>query len=61
MQAPQDLQAATAHQGQQFVHLNWSNFKPGFSGKPSKDAEAHLLYTNDWMNAHHFVEGVRIQ
>ena len=21
----------------------------------------HLLCTNDWMNAHHFVEGVRVQ
>ena len=22
---------------------------------------AHLLYTNNWMNAHHFVEGVKVQ
>ena len=36
------------------VHLNWSHFKPEFSGKPDKDEEAHLLHTNDWMNAHHF-------
>ena len=43
------------------MHLNWSNFKPEFSGKPDEDAEAHLLCTNDWMNAHHFVEGVRVQ
>ena len=28
---------------QQLVHLNWSNFKPEFSGKPSEDAEMHLL------------------
>ena len=27
--------------------LNWSHFKPDFSGKP-EDAEAHLLRTNDW-------------
>ena len=50
-----------AQQGQQIVHLNWSYFKPEFSGKPDDDAEAHLLYTNDWMTAHHFVEGVKVQ
>ena len=43
------------------MHLNRSNFKPEFSGKLNEDAEAHLLHTNDWMNAHHFVEGVRVQ
>ena len=54
--APQ-AQAPTVHQpGQQVVHLNWSNFKPEFSGKPDEDAEAHLLHTNNWMNAHHFIE-----
>ena len=45
----------------QMVHLNGSHFKPEFSGKPDEDAEAHLLYTNDWMRAHHFVEGARVQ
>ena len=50
-----------APQGQQLVHLNWSYFKPEFSGKPGEDAEAHLLHTNDWMNAHHFNEGVKVQ
>ena len=29
--------------GQMHIHLNWSNFKPEFSGKPEEDAEAHLL------------------
>ena len=43
---------------QQHLHLNWSNFKPEFSGKPDEDAEAHLLCSNDWMNAHHFVDGM---
>ena len=43
------------------IHLNCSNFKTEFSGKPNKDTEAHLLHTNDWMNAHHFVEGVKVQ
>ena len=46
---------------QQLVHLNWSNFKPEFSGKPDEDAEAHLLHSNDWMNTHHFVDGVKVQ
>ena len=27
--------------------LNWSHFKPEFTGKPDEDAEAHLLRTND--------------
>ena len=46
---------------QQLVHLNWSYFKPEFSEKPDEDAEAHLLCTNDWMIAHHFIEGVKVQ
>ena len=33
-----------AGQQQQLVHLNWSNFKLEFSGKPDEDAEAHLLH-----------------
>ena len=41
---PQDPQA---QKGQQLVHLNWSDFKPEFSGKPDEDAEAHLLCTNN--------------
>ena len=45
-----------AGQQQQVVHLNWSNFKPESSGKPDQDAEAHLLCSDDWMNAHYFVE-----
>ena len=57
----QEHHAPPAQQGQQIVHLNWSNFKPEFSGKPDEDAEAHLLCTNDWIKAHHFVEGVKVQ
>ena len=53
--------AQPTHQGQQEVHLNWSHFKPEFSGKTEEDAEAHLLQTNDWMNAHHFLEGIKVQ
>ena len=46
---------------QQHLHINWSNFKPEFSGKPDEDAEVHLLHSNDWMNAHHFVNDVNVQ
>ena len=45
---------------QQHLHINWSNFKPEFSEKP-EDTEAHLLCSNDWMNVHHFVDGVKVQ
>ena len=37
------------------------NFKTEYSGKPDEDAEAHLLGSNDWMNVHHFVEGIKFQ
>ena len=63
-QVPQALQAPQvprAPQGEKLVHLNWSYFKPEFSGKPDEDAEAHLLCTNDQMNAHHFIDGVKVQ
>ena len=58
---PQAPQAPQAPQEQPFVHLNWSNFKPEFSGKPDEDAEAHLLCTNDWMDTSHFIDGVNVQ
>ena len=35
---------------QQHLHMNWSNFKPGFSGKPAEDAEVHLLQSNNWLS-----------
>ena len=55
-------QVPTAQQpGQQLIHLNWSYLKPEFSGKLDEDAKAHLLCINDWMNAHHFSEGVKVQ
>ena len=50
-----------AQEGQQLIQLNWSHFKPEFSGKPDEDTEAHLLCTNDWISANHFVEGVKVQ
>ena len=58
---PPQQQQDQAGQQQQVVHLNWSNVKPEFSGKPDEDAEAHLLCSNDWIKAHHFVEGVKVQ
>ena len=47
--------------GKRHLHINWSNFKPEFSGKPEEDAEAHLLHSNDWMNAHHFDEDIKFK
>ena len=47
--------------GQRHLHINWSNFKPEFSGRPEEDAEGHLLCSNDWMNAHHFNEDTKVQ
>ena len=32
---------------QRRIHLNWSNFKPEFLGKPEEDAKAHLLHSNE--------------
>ena len=46
---------------QQHLHINWSNFKPEFLGKLDEDAEAHLLQSNDWMNAHSFIDVVKVQ
>ena len=46
---------------QRHIHLNWSNIKPEFLGKPEEDAEAHLLHSNDWMDAHHFNEDIKVQ
>ena len=48
-------------QDKKHLHINWSNFKPEFSGKPEEDAEEHLLCSNDWMNAHHFNNDVKVQ
>ena len=46
---PNQQQQNQDHTGQQqqVVHLNWSNFKPEFSGKPDEGTEAHLLLPND--------------
>ena len=59
-QALQPPQQPLQPQDQQVhLHMNWSHFKPEYSGKPEEDVEAHLLRTNDWMNTHNFPEDVK--
>ena len=41
--------------------LNWSYFKPEFSGKTEEDAMVHLLKTNDWMKRHNFPEDTNVR
>ena len=41
--------------------MNWSHFRPEFSGKPDEDLEAHSLRTNDCMETHNFPENVKVQ
>ena len=41
--------------------LNWSHFKPEFSGKPGEDADMHLLRTQDWMDTHDFTENQMVK
>ena len=62
LQAPNQSKPPTPqpHQGQHIIGINWSHFKPEFSGKPEEYAEAHLLRTNDWVNAHHFLECIKV-
>ena len=45
----------------QLQQLNWSYFKPEFSGKPEEDAEEHLLRTNDWMETHNFPDDEKVR
>ena len=53
----QNFPAAMAHPQQ----LNWSYFKPEYSGKPEEDAEEHLLRTNDWMETHNFPDDQKVR
>ena len=41
--------------------LNWSYFKPEFSGKAEEDAMGHLLKTNDWMETHNFPDDTKVR
>ena len=67
--APQDPLAPEAPHMPQALHqpipymppVNWSNFKPKFSGKPDEDAEAHLLRTDDWMDTHRFQDNNNVK
>ena len=59
--APNPRQRQDHEAGQRHLHINWSNFKPEFSGKPEEDVEAHLLCSNLWMNAHHSTNDVKVQ
>ena len=43
--APQPISPQPGQQAQ--MHMNWSHFKPEYSGKLEEDVEAHLLRTND--------------
>ena len=56
---PQPLQPQPDQQVN--MHMNWSHFKPEYSGKPEEDVEAHLLRMNDWMNTHDFPKDVKVQ
>ena len=56
-----DLQEPEAPQAHVGYQLNWSHFRPEFEGRPEKDAEVHLLHTNDWMNKHNFPGNVKVQ
>ena len=53
-------QPPAQHIVQQKLHMNWSHFKPKFSGKQDEDVEVHLLRTNDWMTRHDFPEAVKV-
>ena len=41
--------------------LNWSYFRPEFSGKSKEDAEAHLLRMEGWMTTHDFPEDQKVR
>ena len=56
-QAPQAISTRTAIG----TLIHFSYFKLELSGKPDEDTEAHLFCMNNWMNVHHFNEGVKVQ
>ena len=49
----QPLQPQQAQQV--YMCMNWSHFKPEYSGKLEQDEEAHLLRTNNWLNTYDFL------
>ena len=56
-QAPQQ----SAQPAQQVVHLNWSYLSQNFQENLRRMQKPIYFCTNDWMNAHHFIEGVKVQ
>ena len=55
--APQAPQQSAPHMSP----LNWSYFRPEFSGKSEENAETHSLRTNNWMDTHRFQEDDKVQ
>ena len=53
----QNFPAAMTHPQQ----LNWSYFKPEFSGKPEEDVEECLLRTNGWIETHNFPDDQKVR
>ena len=41
--------------------MNWSYFRPEFSGKAEEDTAAHLLKTNEWMDTYNFPEDIKVR
>ena len=41
--------------------MNWTYFKPEFSGKAEEYTTAHLLKTNDWMEMHNFPNDTKVR
>ena len=41
--------------------MNWSYFKPEFSGKAEEDTMVHLLKTNDWMDTYNFPDDTKVR
>ena len=67
MQAPQQLVPAQpvpiglVVSAPQVGYQDWIGKKPEFSGKPEEEAESHLLSTRDWMEAHNFLNEVKVR
>ena len=64
MPVPNPLQPFSYQPAPQIIYhqmINWTHFKPEFTGKPEEDAEAHLLRTNDWMRTQNFDEDVKVK
>ena len=60
-QQPPPIPQLTQPGQQAQMHMNWSHFKPEYSGELEEDVEAHLLRTKDWMTTHDFPDGVKVQ